>query len=116
MGVTMATHNGAYGRRPLIEILSEWHVHELVLILGAWHTRALGHAAPSRTQGALLSQRAFELQDDNSEPGFRPAPGRNPQSSDVERENGVGCLARIGCIHPAALLDISCRFFRFSVR
>ena len=67
MGVTIVTHNGVYGRRPHIK----YYQHRMYMIrYRSWvcGMRVSGHAA--RTRGALLSQRAFELQDENSEPVF----------------------------------------------
>ena len=73
--------------------------------------RASGHAA--RPPGALLSQRAFELQDENFEPvlinsGSRPESAVFGRSA---RERGRSPIARIGCSRPAALLNLMPFFF-----
>ena len=97
----MATHNGVSGRHPLIEILSAWHRHELLLIPGCWHPRVRPCRSDfgctlftARVQAAGRDFRAVLL-----------APGRNRWSSGVGHANGLGCLVRIGCGCPAALLN-----------
>ena len=112
MGVTIVTHNGISGRHPLIEILSARHRHQLMSILGAWHTRVWSFSLDSRC--ALVTAR---VRAEGRE--FRRgllAPAMIPQTSDVHGENGLGRLARIGCSRPAALLNLMPFFFRFSVR
>ena len=107
----MATHNGVSGRHPLTETLSAWHVHELISIWGAWHTRVRPFRSDSRC--ALFTARVRAAGRE-----FRRvllAPAMIPQSSDVHRENGLGRLARIGCSRPAALLNLMPIFFRFRV-
>ena len=102
MGVSMVTHNGGYGRHPHIEILSASHVHDMVSILGVWHARVGQFRSDSRC--ALVTARVRA-----AGPEFRAgllAPGRIPQSSDVAREIGVACLARIGCSRPATLPNL----------
>ena len=73
--------------------------------------RASGHSA--RTRGALLSQRAFELQGENSDAVFWLQAGfRSLQM--YHKRTGIGRLAHIGCSRPAALLN-PMPFFRFGV-
>ena len=110
MGVTMVTHNGVYGRRPL-EILSASHVHDTVSIGGAWHARVGPCCSDSRCALVTARVRATGRE-------FRRgllAPGRIPQSSDVHRDYRLGRLARIGCSRSAALLNLMPIFFRFRV-
>ena len=74
--------------------------------------RASGHSARTRTR-ALVKARVRAVGRE-----FRRgllAPRWIPQSSNVERDNGLGCLARIGCSRPAALLNLMPIFFRFRV-
>ena len=111
MGVTIVTHNGVSGRHPLIEILSARHRHQLMSILGAWHTRVRSFGSDSRCALVTARVRAAGRE-------FRRsflAPAMIPQSPDVHRENGLGRLARIGCSRPAALLNLMPIFFRFRV-
>ena len=74
--------------------------------------RASGHSARTRTR-ALVKARVRAVGRE-----FRRgllAPRWIPQSSNVERDNGLGRLARIGCSRPAALLNLMPIFFRFRV-
>ena len=74
--------------------------------------RASGHSARTRTR-ALVKVRVRAVGRE-----FRRgllAPRWIPQSSNVERDNGLGRLARIGCSRPAALLNLMPIFFRFRV-
>ena len=105
------THNGVSGRHPLIEILSARHRHQLMSILGAWHTRVRSFGSDSRCALVTARVRAAGRE-------FRRsflAPAMIPQSPDVHRENGLGRLARIGCSRPATLLNLMPIFFRFRV-
>ena len=70
--------------------------------------RASGHSARTRTR-ALVKARVRAVGRE-----FRRgllAPRWIPQSSNVERDNGIGRLARIGCSRPAALLNLMPFFF-----
>ena len=70
--------------------------------------RASGHSARTRTR-ALVKARVRAVGRE-----FRRgllAPRWIPQSSNVERDNGLGRLARIGCSRPAALLNLMPDFF-----
>ena len=73
---------------------------------------ASGHSARTRTR-ALVKARVRAVGQEFGR-GL-PAPGRIPQSSGVHQENGLGCLARISCSRPAALLNLMPIFFRFRV-
>ena len=70
--------------------------------------RASGHSARTRTR-ALVKARVRAVGRE-----FRRgllAPRWIPQSSNAERDNGLGRLVRIGCSRPAALLNRMSFFF-----
>ena len=76
-------------------------------ILGAWHTRVRSFGSDSRCVLCTARVRAVGQEFGRG----LPAPGRIPQSLGVDRESGLGRLARIGCSRPAALLNLMPIFF-----
>ena len=110
MAVTMATHNGVYGRRPHIRILSASHVHDTVSILGAWYACV----GPCR----LDSRRAFvtarvRAAGQEFQAGLLAAPGRIPQTRERDRSTSalVGGTPAASCREVRTGPAVTCMLF-----